>query len=175
MRILDTHGASIPDARRLASIALLAKTANQLPGRLPRLQAALDHGGTYEDLLDAARNIADNHRAYDGLKAVTVAERYQSAFGSPQQPWPLSARSSKYLRQGSIRPPSPLIRTLERRWRRSVRGRNPLRPKHKRIRFRSARTGIEQYTDVDVVRAVAVPLEQSGPISYKHPRCVNSR
>lgn len=80
MSILKEHGAGITDEHRLASIALLTKTANQFPAQLPRLQAALDNGGDYQALIAEAGNIGADHRVYDGLKAVAVAEKYQAAF-----------------------------------------------------------------------------------------------
>jgi peptidoglycan hydrolase-like protein with peptidoglycan-binding domain len=80
MSILNEHGAGIADEHRLASIALLTKTANQFPAQLPRLQAALDNGGDYQALITEAGNIGTDHRVYDGLKAVAVAEKYQAAF-----------------------------------------------------------------------------------------------
>lgn len=84
MGILKEHGANITDEHRLASIALLAKTANQFPAQLPRLQSTLEQGGDYQALLDEAREIGATHRVYDGLKAVAVAEQYQAAFADPQ-------------------------------------------------------------------------------------------
>lgn len=75
MAILDAHGPDIPDEHRLASIALLAKTANQFPAQLPRLQSVLEAGGGYESLLDEARIIGTEHRVYDGLKAAALAEK----------------------------------------------------------------------------------------------------
>lgn len=80
MAILDAHGAHITDDQRLASIALLAKTANQFPSQLSKLQTTLANGGDYEALIESARNINAEHRVYDGPKAADIARNYQSSF-----------------------------------------------------------------------------------------------
>lgn len=100
MQILDGHGARITDDHRLASIALLAKTANQFPGQLPRLQATLERGGNYDDLMAEARSIGTEHRVYDGPKAAEIAERYQAAFDNPEMSGAIERAQSKVSTAG---------------------------------------------------------------------------
>ncbi|MDR6642932.1 peptidoglycan hydrolase-like protein with peptidoglycan-binding domain [Luteibacter sp. 1214] len=100
MQILDAHGTNITDDHRLASIALLAKTANQFPGQLPRLQATLEQGGNYEALIAEARSIGTEHRVYDGPKAAEIAERYQAAFDDPEKAAAIERAQSKVSNAG---------------------------------------------------------------------------
>src|SRR5690606_23079699 len=53
--VLDRNPHSIPDDRRFEAVNILAKTANQLPGQLPRLESVLRDGGDYDDLLEEAK------------------------------------------------------------------------------------------------------------------------
>ncbi|CAM4240500.1 Peptidoglycan-binding protein [Stenotrophomonas pavanii] len=80
MNMLDKHGSGIAEDKRFEAIALIAKTANQLPGRLDDLEAVLKRGGGYQDLRDQAAAIRHSRKFYAGLTAADVAAGYEDAY-----------------------------------------------------------------------------------------------
>lgn len=83
MDMLDQYGKKVPEDHRLEAIAILAKTANQMPGALKTYEKALKDGGDYDDLLATAN---DTHRRldwYDGPKAAALAKQYKQAHDDP--------------------------------------------------------------------------------------------
>ncbi|HDS1147159.1 MULTISPECIES: peptidoglycan-binding protein [Stenotrophomonas] len=80
MTMLDKHGSGIAEDKRFEAIALIAKTANQLPGRLDGLEAVLKRGGDYQDLRDQATAIRHRTPSYAGLAAADVAAGYEDAY-----------------------------------------------------------------------------------------------
>lgn len=79
LNILDANGRNITEDHRLEAVALLMKTANQMPSKLPELRQVLRDGGNYEDLMAKATAIWRNNRQYAGLKAAAEASHYTSA------------------------------------------------------------------------------------------------
>jgi hypothetical protein len=98
--LLDRYGTNVVDDRRLETVALLAKTANQWPSQLPKFKEVLEHGGTYEDVLATAQQIKIHNRVYDGLDAVAVAERYKAAFEDTSKAPALERAQAKVVREG---------------------------------------------------------------------------
>lgn len=84
MGILDAHGDNIVEDRRFEAISLLAKTANQMPSQLPKLEKVLKDGGDYDALLAKADQIRATHGYYDGPKAANIAEKYENAYSQNQ-------------------------------------------------------------------------------------------
>jgi len=82
-KIVDQYGAHISDEHRLATIALLMKTENQLPSQVATLRNVLKDGGDYEAVVAAAKGIKDRAPSYAGLDAVAIAENYKQAFSDP--------------------------------------------------------------------------------------------
>ena len=80
MTMLDKHGSAIAEDKRFEAIALIAKSANQLPGTLPQLEAVLKRGGDYQDLRDKAAEIRQDRKYYAGLTAADVAAGYEDAY-----------------------------------------------------------------------------------------------
>lgn len=80
MTMLDKHGSGIAEDKRFEAIALIAKSANQLPGTLPQLEAVLKRGGDYQDLRDKAAEIRQDKKYYAGLTAADVAAGYEDAY-----------------------------------------------------------------------------------------------
>lgn len=80
MTMLDKHGSGIAEDKRFEAVALIAKTANQLPGRLDDLEAVLKRGGDYQDLRDQAAVIRQRTKSYAGLTAADVAAGYEDAY-----------------------------------------------------------------------------------------------
>ncbi|WP_226468470.1 peptidoglycan-binding protein [Luteimonas panaciterrae] len=85
MTILDRDGRNIPEDRRFEAINILAKTANQYPGGLDRLQGVLRNGGDYDALLGEARAIQGAVSFYAGPKAASVAEGYEANYADPNR------------------------------------------------------------------------------------------
>jgi peptidoglycan hydrolase-like protein with peptidoglycan-binding domain len=79
MNILDRSGSHIAEDRRFEAINILAKTANQYPGRLDQLENVLRGGGDYDALLAEARSIPG---AYAGDKAAAVAQTYEDLYAA---------------------------------------------------------------------------------------------
>lgn len=82
-KIVDQYGAHISDEHRLATIAVLMKTENQLPSQVATLRNVLKDGGDYEAVVEAARGIKERVPSYAGLDAITMAENYKHAFADP--------------------------------------------------------------------------------------------
>lgn len=80
MTMLDKHGSGIAEDKRFEAIALIAKSANQLPGTLPQLEAVLKRGGDYQDLRDKAAEIRQDKKYYAGLAAADVAAGYEDGY-----------------------------------------------------------------------------------------------
>lgn len=80
MTMLDTHGSGIAEADRFEAISIIAKTANQIPSQLPRLEKVLRDGGSYSDLRALAGRIGESQPYYDGPKAGDIAQRYEAAY-----------------------------------------------------------------------------------------------
>lgn len=80
MTMLDRHGSGVAEADRFEAISIIAKTANQLPSQLPKLQKVLENGGDYQALRDRAGEIRQTYSYYDGPKAGDIAVRYENAY-----------------------------------------------------------------------------------------------
>lgn len=85
MTILDRSGSHIAEDRRFEAINLLAKTANQHPASLSRLENVLKSGGDYDALLDEARAIRSRVGFYAAPKAASVAEAYENNYNDPSK------------------------------------------------------------------------------------------
>ncbi|WP_369978314.1 peptidoglycan-binding protein [Xanthomonas bundabergensis] len=83
--IVDASGSNISEDRRFEAISLLAKTANQLPSQLPKLEKVLKDGGDYDALRAKADEIRETYRYYDGPKAANVAEKYENGYANNQE------------------------------------------------------------------------------------------
>jgi peptidoglycan hydrolase-like protein with peptidoglycan-binding domain len=68
----------------LETIAILAKTANQMPSQMTEFKSVLKNGGNYDDVLAKANEIHGAYDYYDGPKAAALAERYKNAYKSPE-------------------------------------------------------------------------------------------
>lgn len=82
MTILDRSGSNISEDRRFEAINILAKTANQYPRGLDRLENVLREGGDYNALLTEAQAIQGSVSYYAGPKAASVAETYENAYSA---------------------------------------------------------------------------------------------
>jgi hypothetical protein len=98
LEILDADGSNIPEDHRLEVVAILTKTANQLPSQLPELRQVLRDGGDYDDFLAKTRDIAIRHNGYDGLKAASVAVRYLRPFTDIETAAALERAQAKVVR-----------------------------------------------------------------------------
>ncbi|NYE30372.1 peptidoglycan hydrolase-like protein with peptidoglycan-binding domain [Rhodanobacter sp. K2T2] len=81
--IVDKYGKNIPEDRRFETICILAKTENQIPGKIAGFEKVLKDGGNYDDVLKHADALRSAVRFYDGPKAATIAEAYDNAYGQP--------------------------------------------------------------------------------------------
>jgi len=79
MEMLAADGRNISEDRRLETIAILAKTANQMPGKLAEFREVLQGGGDYDDVLAKAKDIKRHHRHYAAPEAAVIAGRYVNA------------------------------------------------------------------------------------------------
>lgn len=84
MDLLDKYGKNVSEEHRLEAIAILAKTANQMPSKLKAFEKVLKDGGGYDDVREEARKIAGRYGYYAGLKAANAAERYEVARKDPE-------------------------------------------------------------------------------------------
>jgi peptidoglycan hydrolase-like protein with peptidoglycan-binding domain len=82
--MLDTYGKNIPDDRRLETVAILAKTENQIPSQMAKFEKVLKDGGDYDDVLATANKIKGKYAYYDGPKAAALAEHYKNAYKNPE-------------------------------------------------------------------------------------------
>lgn len=85
MDILDKYGKNIPEDRRLETIAILAKTENQIPSQTKKFEKVLKDGGDYNAVLAEANKIKGTYAYYDGPKAAALAEEYKNAYKDPQK------------------------------------------------------------------------------------------
>lgn len=83
MNLVDTYGKNIPDDRRLETVAILAKTENQIPSQMKHFEKVLKDGGNYDDVLAKANQIKEKYPYYDGPKAASIAEHYKQAYADP--------------------------------------------------------------------------------------------
>lgn len=83
--MLDTYGKNIPEEHRLETIALLAKTENQIPSQMKKFEQVLKDGGNYDDVLAKANQIKHTYAYYDGPKAAAIAAQYTAAFADPDK------------------------------------------------------------------------------------------
>ncbi|WP_158636485.1 peptidoglycan-binding domain-containing protein [Luteimonas marina] len=81
MSILDRTNHSVQEERRFEATNILAKTANQVPGKLGRLENVLNNGAGYDELLAEAKAIQAGLRYYHGPKAASVAQSYENRYG----------------------------------------------------------------------------------------------
>jgi len=95
MEMLDTYGRNISDDHRLETLAILAKTANQMPGKLVEFQAVLQRGGDYDDVLAKANDIKRHHRNYAGLEVAALAGRYNNAHNDVERAAALDRAQAK--------------------------------------------------------------------------------
>lgn len=82
MTILDRSGSNISEDRRFEAINILAKTANQYPNGLGRLEGVLREGGDYNALLTEAQAIRGSVSYFDGPKAASVAQAYEDSYAA---------------------------------------------------------------------------------------------
>jgi peptidoglycan hydrolase-like protein with peptidoglycan-binding domain len=85
MDILDKYGKNIPEDRRLETVAILAKTENQIPSQVAKFEKVLKDGGDYNAVLAEANKIKEKYSYYDGPKAAALAEEYKNAYKDPQK------------------------------------------------------------------------------------------
>lgn len=93
--MLDNTANHVTPDRRLETIAILAKTANQYPSQMGRFRTTLDNGGTYDDVMQTALSIKARHGSYAGPEAADVAERYKAALADPEKAAALERAQSK--------------------------------------------------------------------------------
>jgi peptidoglycan hydrolase-like protein with peptidoglycan-binding domain len=84
MSMLDKYGENIPEEHRLETVAILAKTANQMPSQMSEFKTVLKNGGNYDDVLAKANEISSAYDYYDGPKAAVLAKRYKDAYKDPE-------------------------------------------------------------------------------------------
>jgi len=80
LTLLDKYGKNVPENRRLETIAILAKTANQMPNKMSDFESVLKKGGNYDDVLAEANDIKKKHPFYAGPKAAMLAEEYRNSY-----------------------------------------------------------------------------------------------
>lgn len=85
MDTLDKYGKNIPEDRRLETVAILAKTENQIPSQMKKFEKVLQDGGNYDDVLAKANQIKETYSYYDGPKAAALAEQYKNAYKDPEK------------------------------------------------------------------------------------------
>jgi hypothetical protein len=95
MDLLDKYGKNVSEDRRFEAIAILAKTANQMPSKLKSFEKILKDGGDYDDLLAEASKTASRYGYYAGLKAAAVAGKYEDARKNPEVSMALDRAQAK--------------------------------------------------------------------------------
>lgn len=95
MDMLDKYGTNISEDRRLETVAILAKTANQIPSQMAKFEKVLKDGGDYDDVLAKANEIKGKYAYYDGPKAASIAERYEKACDDPNKAAALDRANTK--------------------------------------------------------------------------------
>lgn len=81
--MLDKYGKNIAEEHRFETICILAKTANQIPGKLGEFKEVMESGGTYDDVVGQAKFIKQHLDYYGGVKAAELASSYQRAYADP--------------------------------------------------------------------------------------------
>jgi hypothetical protein len=81
--MLGHYGTEVPEDHRLETVAILAKTANQMPAALRVFEKVLEDGGDYDDVLSSANNLHRRLDWYDGPKAAAIAKQYKHAYEDP--------------------------------------------------------------------------------------------
>ncbi|WP_426700975.1 XVIPCD domain-containing protein [Rhodanobacter sp. Col0626] len=81
--MVDAYGKNIPEDRRFETICILAKTENQIPGKMAGFEKVLKDGGNYDDVVQHADKVRAAIKFYDGPKAAAIAETYETQYGSP--------------------------------------------------------------------------------------------
>lgn len=81
--ILDRNSHKVSADDRFEAINILAKTANQFPSQLKRLESVLKNDGDYEALLNETKAIEARCSFYDGPKAASMARAYESSYNDP--------------------------------------------------------------------------------------------
>lgn len=95
MDMLDQYGKNIPEDHRLETIAILAKTENQIPSQMAKFEKVLKDGGNYDDVLAKANEIKGNYAYYDGPKAAALAKHYKDAYKDPEKAAALDRAQAK--------------------------------------------------------------------------------
>lgn len=95
MDLLDKYGKNIPDDRRLETLAILAKTENQIPSQVVKFEKVLKDGGNYDDVIEKANHIKNTYSYYDGPKAAAIAESYKAAHRDPERAAALDRANTK--------------------------------------------------------------------------------
>jgi hypothetical protein len=95
MDTLDKYGKNIPEDRRLETVAILAKTENQIPSQMKKFEKVLQDGGNYDDVLAKANEIKQTYSYYDGPKAAALAEQYKNVAKDPEKAAALERASTK--------------------------------------------------------------------------------
>ncbi|MET0503767.1 MAG: peptidoglycan-binding domain-containing protein [Luteibacter sp.] len=95
MDLLDKYGKNIPEEHRLETIAILAKTENQIPSQMAKFEKVLKDGGNYDDVLARANHIKHTYPYYDGPKAAAIAEEYKNAHKDPERAAALDRANAK--------------------------------------------------------------------------------
>lgn len=95
MDTLDKYGKNIPEDRRLETVAILAKTENQIPSQMKKFEKVLQNGGNYDDVLAKANEIKGTYSYYDGPKAAALAEQYKNAYKDPEKAAALDRANAK--------------------------------------------------------------------------------
>lgn len=92
---LDKYGKNIPEDRRLETVAILAKTENQIPSQMKKFEKVMQEGGDYNAVLAKANEIKETYSYYDGPKAAALAEQYKNAYKDPEKAAALDRASAK--------------------------------------------------------------------------------
>lgn len=100
MDLLDRYGKNVPESRRFEAIAILAKTANQMPSKMKDFEKVLKDGGGYDELFAEARKIAGRYGYYAGLKAAGAAGNYEAAREDPKTAAALDRAQAKVASAG---------------------------------------------------------------------------
>jgi hypothetical protein len=85
MDTLDKYGKNISEDHRLETVAILAKTENQIPSQMKKFEKVLQDGGDYNAVLAKANEIKETYSYYDGPKAAALAEQYKNAYKDPDK------------------------------------------------------------------------------------------
>ena len=83
--LVDKYGKNIPEDRRFETICILAKTENQIPGRMAGFETVLKNGGDYDEVRKHADALRSAVRFYDGYKAADIAATYRAHYEMPGQ------------------------------------------------------------------------------------------